>query len=81
MKGGRYKNKIKKLTPVLTTVILIKALWFGECVLFIIKKASDLRNDVRRNRKNIMLYSIMLSFKTTISCVVDAQPNLLLLSV
>ena len=29
VKGGRYKNTIKKLTPVLTTVIIIKGLSFG----------------------------------------------------
>ena len=29
VKGCRYKNMIKKLTPVLTTVIIIKGLSFG----------------------------------------------------
>ena len=28
-KGGRYKNKTKKMTPVLTTAIIIKGLSFG----------------------------------------------------
>ena len=52
VKGGFIKNKIKKVTPVFTPVIIIKGLIssFGECVLFIINNAELF--DLKRHRKN-----------------------------
>ena len=70
-KGGRYINKIKRMTPVLTTAIIIKGLSFGvimqqnvlesECSFYIRTKQNNKAYlyDKRRKQNIIIMYSKM----------------------